>query len=96
MEELRSIEGDREFGFRQVEGDFSTGNPAKIVSPSTYLKKTILDLHGAKNRLTNMINGDLNGPGHLNTTDLATLEATIKSSDSGLKYLDALGHVLKE
>jgi len=74
----------------------NTGDPAKVVSPLTYLKKTVLDMHGAKNRLTNMVNADLKGSGRLNATDLATLEESIKSIDSGISYLDTLQHIFEE
>ena len=58
------------------------------------LNKAILDLHGAQNRITNMINGDLNGLQHFNTVDLATMAEVSKSIASSLDYLDHLQSTL--
>ena len=85
-----------EINFDRIKENMNSGDPAKIVSPLTYLKKTILDMHGAQNRLTNMVNADLKGPGHFNFEELATLAEINKSIESGLGYLDALQHIFDE
>ncbi len=83
----------------EAKSSMNTGDPVKFAyfgerKPGPNLHKSKMELIDAQNRVTNMINNDLKGPGHLTHEHLEILGGVHDAIMHGINYLEYIDGIL--